>query len=76
MKITLLVSDNCPACERALSVLSNFRLNNRKLTYAIINIADPSVKAVPIVPALFVNEKLFSYGDVDTNKLTEYISNL
>ena len=76
MKITLLVSDNCPACERALSALSNLRLNGRKLSFAITNIADASVNAVPIVPALFVNEKLFSYGDIDTGKLTDYISSL
>lgn len=76
MKITLLISENCPACERALSALSNLRLNGRKLSFGITNIADSTVNVVPIIPALFVNDKLFSYGDVDTEKLTEYIAGL
>ena len=76
MKITLLISENCPACERALSALSKLTLNGRKLSFGITNIADSTVNVIPIVPALFVNDILFSYGDVNTEKLTEYISGL
>ena len=76
MKITLLISENCPACERALSALSNLRMNGRKLSFGISNIADSAVNVIPIVPALFVNDKLFSYGDVNTERLAEYISGL
>ena len=76
MKITLLISENCPACERALSALSKLTLNGRKLSFGITNIADSTVNVIPIVPALFVNDILFSYGDVNTEKLTEYISDL
>ena len=76
MKITLLISENCPACERALSALSNLKMNGRKLSFGTTNIADSTVNVIPIVPALFVNDKLFSYGDVNTERLTEYIGSL
>lgn len=76
MKITLLISQNCPACDRARSALSKMRLNGKKLTVSVTDIADAAVNVVPIVPALFINDKLFSYGDVDTEKLGDYISNL
>jgi hypothetical protein len=76
MKITLLISKNCPACERARTALSNLKLNGTKLSFCITDIEDVSVVVVPIVPALFVNDILFSYGDVDTAKLTEYINGM
>ena len=76
MKITLLISENCPACKRALSTLSNLKMNGRKLSFGITDIADSNVNVIPIVPALFVNDKLFCYGDVNTERLTEYISDL
>jgi len=73
MKITLLISKNCPACERARTALSNLKLNGSNLSFGITDIEETSVNVIPIVPALFVNDKLFSYGDVDTRKLTDYI---
>jgi predicted thioredoxin/glutaredoxin len=76
MKITLLISENCPACERAFTALSNLKLNGRKLSFEITNIADSTINVIPIVPALFINDKLFSYGDVNTEKLTDYISGI
>ena len=56
--------------------MSNLKLNGRKLSFGTTNIADSTVNVIPIVPALFVNDKLFSYGDVNTEKLTEYIGGL
>ena len=76
MKITLLISENCPACKRALAALSSLNMNGSKLSFGITNIADSNINVVPIVPALFVNDKLFCYGDVNTERLTEYISDL
>lgn len=76
MKITLLVSDDCPACKRVLSSLSELKLNGRKLSFAVTNIAEAKLNPVPIVPALFVDDKLFCYGDVNTAKLAEYIASL
>ena len=76
MKITLLISQNCPACERARTALSDFKYDGRKLIFAIIDIQDTSEIAVPIVPALYVNDKLFSYGDIDKEKLTKYMAGI
>ena len=76
MKITLLIAENCPACERARAALSNLTFNGNELSICVTDIADSTINAMPIVPALFVNDKLFSYGDVDTEKLTEYIAGI
>jgi hypothetical protein len=76
MKITLLISDDCRACQRALKALSDLQFNGGKLSYTVTNVANASVNKVPIVPALYVNNKLFCYGDIDTGKLAEYLSNL
>ena len=76
MKITLLISEDCPACERALTALSKLKLNGKKLSFVITDIAESSVSVIPIVPALFIDDKLFSYGDINTDKLSEYIAGL
>jgi hypothetical protein len=76
MKITLLISRNYPACERARTALNNLKINGRKLYFDITYIEDVSANVITIVPALFINDKLFSYGDVDTKKLNEYIAGI
>ena len=69
MKLTLLISDNCAACERARGTIEKIKLNNPHLLIEIIHINFYNDKRISITPALLVNNQLFSYGDIDESRL-------
>jgi glutaredoxin len=73
MKIDLYVANNCTACIRAENQLNAFISSRKNLAMSVTNIKK-TVKNVPIVPALFVDEILFAYGDFDLERLETYIN--
>lgn len=74
MKLTLVVSENCRSCKRAESQLRQMALQNRNIKIIIINSNNFSNYSAIIVPALFVEDELFSYGDIDEGKLISKIN--
>jgi len=74
MELTLLISKNCGACLRAENDLRNFALNRTDIKLSILNINSYQKKALFIAPALLVEDELFSYGDVNLDKLNNYIT--
>ena len=76
MNINLYITDNCPACTRAQNTITNLAGKTEAITLQVKNINDEKNSKVTIVPALFINDTLFSLGEVDTNKLIEYINRL
>jgi glutaredoxin len=69
MNLTLIISDNCAACERAKETLRKIQLNYPQVLLEIININFLNDRSISITPALLVNNQLFSYGDIDEPKL-------
>lgn len=74
MELTLLINKNCGACSRAENDLKNFALKRTDIKLSIININSYQKRALFIAPALLVEDELFSYGDVNLDKLNNYIS--
>jgi len=74
MMLKLIISDNCKACERAAKVLRNIQVNNPQIITEIININSYNAGRILITPALIVNNQLFSYGDIDVEKLLSKIN--
>jgi len=69
MILTLVVTKNCNCCERAEEQLKQFVLSKENLKLIITNINDFNRRGIAIVPALIINDELFSYGDVNVKKL-------
>lgn len=74
MNLTLIISDNCAACERAKESLRKIQLNYPEIITEIIHIDSYNGRKVSITPALLVNNKLFSYGDINEPKLLSKIN--
>ncbi len=69
MEITLYISSQCPVCKRVRDKLENLAEEESDLFLIVKNIDDiKEIKAL-IVPALFLDNKLYSYGDVNIEKL-------
>jgi hypothetical protein len=75
MDLTLIISDNCDACERAKKVLCKIQLNYPHILTEIIHINSLGDRRISITPALLVNNDLFSYGDIEEEKLSAYLKN-
>jgi len=69
MHLTLLITDNCAACERAIKALLKIQLKYPQASVEIIHINDFEAKGISITPALLLNNQLFSYGDIEESKL-------
>lgn len=69
MNLTLIISDNCEACERARQILLKMKFENPNITTNVIDRKIFKRKKIQITPALFINDELFSYGDIDEVRL-------
>jgi alkyl hydroperoxide reductase subunit AhpF len=69
MNLTLLITNHCNACERAKSQLENLQAFKPDIKLNIMHINSYKDKRIFITPALLVNGELFSYGDIDTEKI-------
>jgi predicted thioredoxin/glutaredoxin len=75
MNLTLFVTDNCNACERVEKHLSSMLKDREDITFYVENIKYSTNKSILIVPALYVDDELYSYGDMDEEKLLREICN-
>ena len=73
MKLRLIVADNCPACERTKETLISAAKQNPNIDLIIERICDFKKQSLCIVPALLINDELFSYGEIDKNQISEII---
>ena len=69
MNLKLIISDNCEACDRAKSLLTSIQIEKPNVMFETIHIKSYQGRKISITPALFINDKLFSYGDIDKVKL-------
>ena len=71
MKLKLVISDECQSCSRTKTVISDFVKRNPRIDFQIEDLKESNEKGLFIVPALFVNGELFTYGDIDEKQLAE-----
>jgi len=74
MDLTLIIKNNCDACTRVEGVIKNIAKRKKEILLSVINIKDIEKPITPIVPALFVNQELYSYGDINEEKLLVYLN--
>ena len=73
MKITLFIVKECEVCSRNERILRSFVSFNSSIQIKISDIRNVTNLNIPIVPALFVEDRLFSYGEIDVIKLAKFI---
>lgn len=70
--LVIYTAENCPICQRVVKSAKELISNSLNVELTIKNIKDTN-KKLTIVPAVFINQNLFCYGDIDKQKLTELI---
>ena len=75
MDLTLIIKDNCNACKRVEHVLIELSKKWPEVLLLVINVKNINRSKTQIVPSLYVNQKLYSYGDIDEQKLVVYLNN-
>lgn len=76
MQLKLIISEDCDACVRAKKVLETIMLDNPLLSLQTIHIDSFRVRRIAVTPAILIDDKLFSYGDIDRQKLLNKINGL
>ncbi len=71
--LTIYVSENCRSCEKAVNSTKNIIHKFRNVHLQVLNINECK-KSISIVPAIYVDDELFCYGEIDDNKLSKFIS--
>ena len=73
MTLTLFITDNCGACKRVQKQVTDLVKDNLNIKLQIENIKDFSDKNLLIVPALYIEDELYAYGDINEKKLLKKI---
>ncbi|MCH7773426.1 MAG: thioredoxin family protein [Bacteroidetes bacterium] len=71
MNITLFITDNCLSCQRVKNQLKELLRNRKEINFLVEDIKQVNSNGVIIVPALFIDDELYSYGDLDEDKFIE-----
>ena len=75
IKLCVYVTNNCSACKRVVALLKEYTASESDIQLNVINVRN-SNKKVSIVPAVFLNDKLYSLGDINKNDLKEKVYQL
>lgn len=75
MDLTLIIKDNCNACNRVEQILIELSRKRNDVLLYVINIKNFNNSKTQIVPSLYVNHMLYSYGDINEQKLIAYLDN-
>ena len=73
MNITLFVIKNCPACKRVRSQVELLLGNRKDINITIEDLQQTRPEGIVIVPALFIDDELYSYGEIDEVKFMERV---
>ena len=73
MNITLFVTKNCPACRRVKSQIELLLGNRKNINITIEDLQQTRPEGIVIVPALFIDDELYSYGEIDEVKFMERV---
>jgi glutaredoxin len=73
MNITLFVTKRCTACDRVRTTVERISGERKDVELHVEDIKEARPQGIVIVPALFIEDELYSYGDIDENKFLESI---
>jgi len=73
MTLTLFITDKCQACARVKKQVTDITKRSNELNLQIENIKDFPQKNLLIVPALYIEDELYAYGDINENRLLKRI---
>ena len=71
MNITLFITDNCLSCQRVENQIKKLLRDRKEIDLLIEDIKKVNSNGIIIAPAVFVDDKLYSYGDLDEEKFLE-----
>jgi predicted thioredoxin/glutaredoxin len=71
MNITLFITANCVSCQRVENQLKELLRNRKEINFLVEDIKKVNSNGIIIAPAVFVNDKLYSYGELDEEKFLE-----
>ncbi len=71
MNITLFITDNCLSCQRVKNQLKKLLRDRKEINLLIEDIKKVNSNGVIIAPALFIDDELYTYGDLDEEKFIE-----
>ncbi len=71
MNITLFITDNCLSCQRVENQLKKLLRNWEEINLLVEDIKKVNSNGIVIAPALFINDELYSYGELDEEKFVE-----
>jgi len=71
MNITLFITDNCLSCQRVENQIKKLLRDRKEINLLIEDIKKVNSNGIIIAPAVFVNDELYSYGDLDEDKFLE-----
>jgi len=71
MDITLFITGNCLSCQRVENQLKELLNNRKEINLLVENIKKVNSNGIIIAPALFIDDELYSYGDLDEDKFIE-----
>ena len=75
IKLCVYVTNNCSACKRVVTLLKEYTASESDIQLNIINVRN-SNKKVSIVPAVFLNDKLYALGDINKKDFKNKIHQL
>ncbi len=73
MTLTLFITDECQACARVKKQVAEIAKKNKNLYLQVENIKDYPKNNLLIVPALYIEDELYAYGDINENRLMKRI---
>lgn len=71
MNITLFITGNCLSCRRVENQLKELLNNRKEINLLVENIKKVNSNGIIIAPALFIDDELYSYGDLNEDKFLE-----
>ena len=74
MNITLYIRTGCEICESTQNQLNHLLHDEDNINYNIVNLSKSNYSEVQIVPALFVEDELYSYGELNEVRFKKMLS--
>ncbi len=74
MTIHLFITNHCCTCNRVRDDIEKLAEHNKNVQVIISDIAKEQNPKVAIVPALFVDDELYAYGEFDLNKFQKLLN--
>ena len=73
MNITLFITNRCASCDRVRAAVEKILSERREIKLHIEDIKKGRPNGIIIVPALFIEDELYAYGDLDEEKFLKRI---